>query len=44
MAQPIPSQRGNSRAGPLFGRELLVVAESELLAAHEDCPKQGSHR
>jgi len=24
--------------GPIFGRELLVVAESELLAALEDCP------
>jgi hypothetical protein len=23
--------------GPLFGRGLLVVVESELLAAHEDC-------
>lgn len=43
MAQPIPSQPGNARAGsPLFGRGLLVVAESELLAAHEGCPQQRS--
>jgi hypothetical protein len=28
--------------GLLFGRGLLVVAESELLAAHEDCPQQRS--
>ena len=28
--------------GPLFGRGLLVVAESELIASREDCPQQRS--
>jgi len=41
-AQPAPSRLESARVGGASGRGLLVIANSELLAAHESCPHLGS--